>query len=61
MREMREMQQRLEDEQAKEVALAASAQEGKKRLLNDLAEQEARREQDVKKLQVRREALSLRT
>ena len=39
MRDMLAMQKQLEEEQAKEMMLAANAQTEKKRLLNDLAEQ----------------------
>ncbi len=39
MRDMLAMQKQLEEEQAKEMVLAATAQNEKKRLLSDLAEQ----------------------
>ncbi len=51
MKEMLAMQKHQEEEQAKEAALAANAQNNKKRLLTDLAAEEARQEEQVKRLQ----------
>ena len=55
MKDMLAMQKHQEEEQAKEAALAANAQDNKKRLLTDLAKEEAQREEQVKKLQQMKE------
>jgi len=51
MKEMLAMQKNLEENQAKEMALAKSMEDNKKKLLTDLAAEEARREEAVRKLQ----------
>ncbi len=45
------LEKHREEEAAKEALLTASMNDNKKRLLTDLAEQEAMREQEVKNLQ----------
>lgn len=55
MKEMLAMQKEMEDSQAKEAQLAAHMQDNKKRLLTDLAKEEARRDEAVKRLQVMKE------
>ena len=49
------MQKELEENQAKEAELAASLQNNKKKLLNDLANEEAKRDEAVKNLQALKE------
>jgi len=55
MKEMLAMQKNLEETQAKELALAKSMEDNKKKLLTDLAEEEAKREEAVRKLQEMKE------
>ena len=55
MKDMLLMQKDLEDSQAKEAALAASMQSNKKKLLDDLANEEAKRDEAVKNLQAMKE------
>lgn len=51
MKEMLAMEKAREEEAAKEAALAASVQDNKRKLLTDLAAEEAKREEQVKDLQ----------
>ncbi len=55
MKEMLAMQRDLEENQAKELALAANVQNNKMKLLTDLAAEEAKREEAVKKVQQMKE------
>ena len=55
MRGMAAMQKELEESQAKEAELAVSMQNNKKKLLNDLANEEAKRDEAVKNLQALKE------
>lgn len=51
MKDMLAMQKELEENQAKEAELAAHMHSNKQKLLTDLAMEEAKREEAVKKLQ----------
>ena len=51
LKEMQMMEKDREEAQAKEAALAAYAQDSKKRLLEDLAKEDAKREEAVKDIQ----------
>ena len=55
MKNMLAMQKDLEENAAKEAQLAASMQDNKKKLLTDLAAEEAKREAAVKNLQALKE------
>lgn len=55
MKGMAAMQKVLEENQAKEAELAANMQNNKKKLLDDLANEEARRDEAVKTLQALKE------